>query len=797
MRNEIRGGRSVSLVILFCSILLLSGCGGDEQETQEQVSSYVYVAKQLATSSSGGYGLPDYFRKPAVVDGELYFMTGYDIQAVEKAALPENDVTVEFDDTDTVICLSSSVIEIENDGGAGEEEILELLDRAMEAGRVSADGDRGGTAYVDPEKECCLFSLSDYAVDQEQNTYLAVEYSRGSYFAMESMGCVLCRRDEKGEWVYRRFFPGLQLTGDSLAVDGDGGLYVLTAQGLLMVDGNGRETGIADTQVYKGTSYSSERLLGDGAGNVYYFVLEEFDSRWKGMEVENRGGIRLKETGQLSGSEWLDTCAVFLGDVFFSVSDRFYLYDRAAEECGEILLWANSNLIGSYVRDVMPLSRERLLVWYEEPEMEGLYLLVKTLAEELPEREAVTLAAFSTSTELSNAVIRFNRMNGKYQVIVESYGYSGETAEGAQIRLDTALASADPPDLVSLQGRDLGRDVEKGLLEDLSPYLEASSMVDREDFLENALAGYTIGGSLVGIPVRFYVTAVGGRTSQVGKLESWTMEDVYTLAERYPEQTRLLNDALYMADTGKSSTDLETREHLLGSFCASYYLEEFVDWEKGECSFDSQGFRRLLVWVGEHTKESGEHSVSGRRTYSRQGYLPEDALLMESRLDFESAAIWEVQCGEEVTLLGYPTVDGRGTASVSPEAPLGIVAGAGNREGAWEFLEYYISSEKDTGLPTSRSRLQKLMEEAVKEESRAKKFQYLEGEAVPIYATSQEMAERLMDFLEEADFTPGSRLRDMTVGIILEESEAYYTGDKSLDEVVALIQNRVGLILGE
>ena len=37
----------------------------------------------------------------------------------------------------------------------------------------------------------------------------------------------------------------------------------------------------------------------------------------------------------------------------------------------------------------------------------------------------------------------------------------------------------------------------------------------------------------------------------------------------------------------------------------------------------------------------------------------------------------------------------------------------------------------------------------------------------------------------------------MTVGIILEESEAYYTGDKSLDEVVALIQNRVGLILGE
>ncbi len=138
--------------------------------------------------------------------------------------------------------------------------------------------------------------------------------------------------------------------------------------------------------------------------------------------------------------------------------------------------------------------------------------------------------------------------------------------KGAQIRLDTALASSDPPVLVSLQGRDQSRDMEKGLLEDLSLYPEASRMVDREDFLDTALAGYTIGGSLVGIPVRFYITAVGGRTSQVGKMESWSMEDVYTLAERYPEQTRLLNDALYMADTGKSSTDLETREHLLGSF---------------------------------------------------------------------------------------------------------------------------------------------------------------------------------------------------------------------------------------
>ncbi len=35
------------------------------------------------------------------------------------------------------------------------------------------------------------------------------------------------------------------------------------------------------------------------------------------------------------------------------------------------------------------------------------------------------------------------------------------------------------------------------------------------------------------------------------------------------------------------------------------------------------------------------------------------------------------------------------------------------------------------------------------------------------------------------------------VSIVLEEPEAYYTGDKSLDEVVKLIRNRVSLILAE
>ena len=62
---------------------------------------------------------------------------------------------------------------------------------------------------------------------------------------------------------------------------------------------------------------------------------------------------------------------------------------------------------------------------------------------------------------------------------------------------------------------------------------------------------------------------------------------------------------------------------------------------------------------------------------------------------------------------------------------------------------------------------------------------------------SREMAEKLMAFLEAADFTPDWGLRQMVVSIVLEESEPYYTGDKSLEEVTGIIQNRVQLLLKE
>ncbi len=272
----IKGKRNLILAACLFMMCVLSGCSRENQKP-EPIPAYIYVPKQLTAVSTEGNGLPDGFGKPAVESGQIYYMRQKnDSQTVEKAVLPEDGSTVDFNGAEILFSLSTSAFEQEEDGS--ESEILTVLARATEAKSMS--GSQGGdkSANADPKKTYFRFSLRHYAVDQEQNVYFIVDCSMGNYYTAESVGSALCKRTAEGEWAYRRFFPGLEPMNDSLAVDGNGGVYILTADGILAVNSDGDEAGMTGTEEYKGASYSSERLVGDSRGNVYYIVFEAFDS---------------------------------------------------------------------------------------------------------------------------------------------------------------------------------------------------------------------------------------------------------------------------------------------------------------------------------------------------------------------------------------------------------------------------------------------------------------------------------------------------------------------------------------
>ena len=92
--------------------------------------------------------------------------------------------------------------------------------------------------------------------------------------------------------------------------------------------------------------------------------------------------------------------------------------------------------------------------------------------------------------------------------------------------------------------------------------------------------------------------------------------------------------------------------------------------------------------------------------------------------------------------------------------------------------------EHGIGFPVRTDALQYAVELAKNQE-----------EDLNTYRMSEEQEEAFWDMLKKAE--PKSRKYTRVLDILYEETEAYFTGDKSSEEVAFLIQNRVQLYLDE
>lgn len=795
----------LAFLILLLELYLMTACGKQEVPVTELgIDGNVY---QLEKSLAYSQDIPDNMDDIKISGNYLYFSV-YENErtAIKRVSLyPSGGDTEETDfrSAETVFSYYKFLpFKFPGDGAPedGEEELLKLFDL------VTSDTEKAEWSMLqNPDQLYFRFELKDWVAEPEGGVYCVLcGYSCSFSGSEEELGAVLCRKTAAGQWGYRICLPELPQQGTvrgMLALDGTGGVYVLTGKGILAVDEEGHPGKTAETAAYKSGMLSAQSLLGDSEGNAYYLVYENYDMEWKGLQVTGGREPRLKEAAGLQGNDFISTEEVFDGNVYYTKDSQgiLYEYSGSTAETRAVLRWEDSDLFFSNIRTIINLKEGKMIVRYKESE-EELYLLKKTPVSEIPEKKLVILASLEPDLNLRKAVAEFNRRSSQYHVITETYGYDPYAGESARIRLDAALVSSAAPDILALTFLDFRKYGDTDVLEDLFPYLERSSKLDKEDYPENLLEAYTVNGKLLFLSSSFGMRLIVGRNSQTEKLDNWSMEDVYRLMEENPEQNRLLDDG--------SDYERNTYDHLLEDFCSGYYLEKFIDWDKGTCSYDSPEFSRLLLWVGEQGTESPGGSGTSGRIYEYR-YIPKEALLLEVSVSssFQDIGEWQVLVGEDICLMGYPTADGKGSVSCEAHSPLGIVGSSEEKEGAWEFIEFYLSRQQSrwsaTGLPTRKSRLQKLADQACKQEMfdngepRPTGYMGLGEEMIPYYAPSQDQVEQLLRLIEEADFTPASDAEENIIRIVTEEAENYYGGVRSLEDTTAVIQNRVGLLLKE
>lgn len=122
---------------------------------------------------------------------------------------------------------------------------------------------------------------------------------------------------------------------------------------------------------------------------------------------------------------------------------------------------------------------------------------------------------------------------------------------------------------------------------------------------------------------------------------------------------------------------------------------------------------------------------------------------------------------------------------------LKVNANSPNKEGAWEFLSFFLSREaqETQDLPVHKGAFAARAEEIMAEHAKFGLSVY------PDPLTKEDVAELETYLMEDVRF-PSIRVQPL-IDIIIEEAADYFSGIKDIDQVRAVVKNRVQLYLDE
>ena len=437
-----------------------------------------------------------------------------------------------------------------------------------------------------------------------------------------------------------------------------------------------------------------------------------------------------------------------------------------------------------------------------EPYSTQLVWLTKTPKSEAQPRKTLTLGIFENNIDIQAYVDYFNSMNTEYWLEVKTYCLDftdQELAQEARVQMMLDLVSGNGPDLIETSFLDFNMLASKGIVEDLYSYLNADPDLGNVEFFSSVLDVCSVDGKLCCIPDSFSFDILIGREEDCGGLSGLTPEELFAFGERYVGERRLVE---------------YNKNNLLAVLFGSMF-PEYIDWDAGECRFDSEDFIRLLEFVNKF----GMSEEEAEAVWS----LPDDMdqeYVLERRdifnvLDYKAMAL---RVGDPVVLVGYPVNENEGGngALLSFHPRFQICSFSENKEGAWDFIrcfllpEYYEktldTSPEYMQFPTRRDIYDRAFEKWMETETVSNEGGEERVQGVYAYtdydgrrgaeAVTQEEKDAVTKIIENIAVSRNTWNEDILV-IITEEAAPFFVGQKSAKEVADIIQSRVQLYVNE
>ena len=527
-----------------------------------------------------------------------------------------------------------------------------------------------------------------------------------------SVGTFLVEYGETGDRVFFREITEL-LDGNSfylkIATDDQGRIYLLTESGILLFDGRGNPRGTVNLAFGDSAYFSSFGRIGDGK---VYILGTEGGAAGSGSslyEVNFEAG-KLGDGFAKFPSSGGSLAQDAVGNIITYDNMAVYTYNMQSQEAEQLFVWTDSGIDGTAVSTVGVLSDGRIVVFYRnwQSNDSGVALLSGVSLAEVAQKQEIIVAQLYPSMDLQSAVTLFNGESELYHITVKNYlndhNASQEETDAAKTRLVADIVAGNGPDILNPSGlyNEIEHLVSIGAFEDLNPYLDQSSVLEREDMIESVLNAETYDGILISIPSSFNIYTYFGRTAKVGEEMGWTYEDVIKLLENNPGS--VLDDGI-------------SRMRTL-FFCLDF--NSYVDWETGTCSFDSGEFKELLKFVAQLSMPEGNDIYTFDWPSLTEKLQNGEVLLLYTGISqFVDIQVVQERFQGEVTAIGDSTSDGSASCGLLVQNTVAMLSQAKEKEGAWEFIEYYLTKGDDKyryGFPNRWRELEGLIAEAMEYE---------------------------------------------------------------------------------
>lgn len=559
--------------------------------------------------------------------------------------------------------------------------------------------------------------------------------------------------------------------------DGEGNIALGTYDGrMYLFDAQGAYKASLESELKESGTSTASGIL-DGGDGLYFYQQEDEWGVFQKIDMEKTALSAVKEIQLM---ESLDNIKLFSGfekGILVCENNRLWSLNPLTEEKRELINWQGTtvNIEGNMVEGLAFLEngQVRVLLYDYFTGVSELAVITYSDKGAIPEKQIVTLATTrGYSGGLEDKIKEFNRNSLEFTVELKEYEHIGKLYE--------ELLYGRAPDLMDISNMPKGNLVNKGVLEDLTPYFAASEVVKKEDILDPVLEAGSESGKIVGVIDSFGISHL-------------------LIAPGLAEGPELsTEDFLKMGQNGyliRNATPTGVLDMVLKTELYSY-----VDWEKKECSFHNEEFAGLLTAVSRCSYPTQTDTIVSGQVFTMEEWI-EDFVAGEYLTEIGNVGsphgyMNDLELyGPDVTWTGYPNREGEPWYGLTYDQMFGICSEGACKEGAWAFLEYFLSAQEQDwyGFENSRFPVRKdSFETYLNRPYYSDMSRFLNPPENP----SPEQIEILRNMVKhvhefQVDYA------DEIYAIVYEEAQAFFAGDKSAEETAKIIQNRVQLYLDE